>query len=465
VLRSNAVMLTQGQIRWSTPPLYLMLKSSLVAALARSFLAGEFSVEDAVVRGSQTLGRTWLWLRPLARRYVGAFRGRVRPRQRDVVEFLVHDRGFQQAWSKHQNELSIAHWLTETQEMRPVAAAELWDVPKIESPGTLAEWLGLDTGELRWFADLKGLGYKENLPRVGHYHYRVLTKAYGNIRLIEAPKPRLKEIQKQILSQILERVPPHDAVHGFAKGRSIKTFVAPHVGKRVILRMDLQDFFPSFRAARVQALFRTMGYPEAVADLLAGICTNAAPRDVWSGSLSDVDPQRLREARMLYAGPHLPQGAPTSPALANLCTYRVDCRLSSLAKPAGAEYTRYADDLAFSGSEDFERHVDRFSAHVAAVLMQEGFTVHFRKTRAMRQGVRQHLAGIVTNKHPNVIRGDFDRLKATLTNCIRLGVESQNRDAHPRFREHLEGRVSFVEMINPDKGKRLRALFEQIQWH
>jgi hypothetical protein len=83
----------------------------------------------------------------------------------------------------------------------------------------------------------------------------------------------------------------------------------------------------------------------------------------------------------------------------------------------------------------------------------------------MRQGVRQHLAGIVTNKHPNVIRGDFDRLKATLTNCIRLGVESQNRDAHPRFREHLEGRVSFVEMINPDKGKRLRALFEQIQWH
>ena len=97
--------------------------------------------------------------------------------------------------------------------------------------------------------------------------------------------------------------------------------------------------------------------------------------------------------------------------------------------------------------------------------MEEGFTVHFRKTRVMRQGVRQHLAGIVTNKHPNVIRGDFDRLKATLTNCVGHGPESQNRGAHSQFREHLEGRVSFVEMINPAKGKRLRALFEQIRWH
>jgi RNA-directed DNA polymerase len=442
-----------------------MLDPSLVAALARSFLAGEFSVEEVVARGSHTLGQPWPWLRPLARRYVVAFTGRIRPRQRDVVEFLVHDRGFQRAWSKHQNELSVLHWLTEPQQMQPVVAAVSWNIPEIETPRVLAAWLGLDAGELRWFADLKGLGHKENLPRVRHYHYRVLTKAYGSVRLIEAPKPRLKEIQKQILSRILERVPPHDAVHGFVKGRSIQTFVAPHIGKRVILRMDLQDFFPSFRAARIQALFRTMGYPEPVADVLAGICTNAAPRDVWAESMSEVDPQRLREARTLYARPHLPQGAPTSPALANICTYRVDCRLSGLAKSAGAEYTRYADDLAFSGGEDFEKHVDRFSTHVAVVLMEEGFAVHFRKTRVMRRGVRQHLAGIVTNKHPNVIRRDFDRLKATLTNCIQLGAGSQNREARPRFREHLEGRVSFVEMINPGKAKRLRALLELIEWH
>jgi hypothetical protein len=82
----------------------------------------------------------------------------------------------------------------------------------------------------------------------------------------------------------------------------------------------------------------------------------------------------------------------------------------------------------------------------------------------MRQGVRQHLAGLVVNRRVNVIRADFDLLKATLTNCVRLSPESQNRGAHPRFRSHLDGRVGFVESINPAKGKRLRTIFDRIQW-
>ena len=82
----------------------------------------------------------------------------------------------------------------------------------------------------------------------------------------------------------------------------------------------------------------------------------------------------------------------------------------------------------------------------------------------MRQGVRQHLAGLVINQHVNVSRGDFDRLKAILTNCARSGPESQNRKNRPHFRSHLEGRVGFVEMVNPDKGKRLRRILEQVRW-
>jgi len=100
----------------------------------------------------------------------------------------------------------------------------------------------------------------------------------------------------------------------------------------------------------------------------------------------------------------------------------------------------------------------------AAILLQEGFAVHHRKTRVMRKGVRQHLAGLVINEHSNVVRADFDRLKAILTNCVRHGAESQNREAHPSFRMHLEGRVGFVESVNPAKGARLRKIFEQIQW-
>jgi hypothetical protein len=82
----------------------------------------------------------------------------------------------------------------------------------------------------------------------------------------------------------------------------------------------------------------------------------------------------------------------------------------------------------------------------------------------MRRGVRQYLAGIVTNEHLNLIRRDYDLLKATLTNCVRHGPESQNREGHADFRTHLKGRVSFVEMVNPKRGARLRNLFDRIAW-
>jgi retron-type reverse transcriptase len=297
-----------------------------------------------------------------------------------------------------------------------------------------------------------------------HYHYRVLAKKSGNIRLIEAPKEKLRELQRVILREIVEQIPAHAAAHGFVKRRSIKTFAAPHVGRRVVLRMDLRDFFPSISGPRVQALFRTVGYPDAVAERLGGICTNAAPRGIWKTLGKELDPLAMAEARALYAQPHLPQGAPTSPALANICSWRVDCRLSGLANAVGATYTRYADDLAFSGDEEFERRMERFALRVAVILHDEGFQVHHRKTRIMRQGVRQYLAGIVTNERLNVMRGDFDKLKAILTNCVRHGAESQNRERHPAFRQHLNGRVGFVEMVNPKKGTRLRRIYEKIEW-
>ena len=93
------------------------------------------------------------------------------------------------------------------------------------------------------------------------------------------------------------------------------------------------------------------GIPEPVADLLGGFCTNVVPKSVFRALL----PETQRQMRALYEQTHLPQGASTSPALANLCGYRMDCRLAGLANAAGATYTRYADDLAFSGSGEFSR--------------------------------------------------------------------------------------------------------------
>jgi hypothetical protein len=441
-----------------------MPNPSLLTALAKCFLGGEPRVEEIVSRVRIVLGRPWPWVPRVAQRYVEAVARRTRPRQRDVIQFLRQDPDFVGAWSEHFRQLKVERWLTEPQLIQPIAVAEQWNVLALDSAGALADWLWLDSGELEWFADLKGLGRKRCNPLLRHYQYRILEKRSGGIRLLEMPKPRLKEIQRQILARILDKVPSHPAAHGFIKGRSIETFVAPHVGQRVILRMDLREFFPSISGARIQTFFRMAGYPETIADLLGGLCTNSTPWDIWSKPGFYIDRLELREARDLYLRPHLPQGAPSSPALANICAYRLDCRLTGLAHSAGATYTRYADDLAFSGDREFEARVERFSTHVAAIALEEGFRVHYRKTRIMRKGVRQHLAGLVANERVNVMRTDFDLLKAILTNCVRRGPESQNREGHPFFRAHLEGRVGFMETINPGKGKRLRAILQQIEW-
>jgi RNA-directed DNA polymerase len=461
-------MLMQSETRWSGPSPDHMLTSATVHVLANAILSGEQETDAIVARLGYVLGRNWRWIRPLAGRYVQTFSGRIRPRRREVVSFLRLDSGFVDACHQYPQQIKILHRIAGPHSMQPVAAAQTWPIPHIETVGALAQWLALDPSELGWLADVRGLGYKRPQPRLEHYHYRVLTKTNGSIRLIETPKPRLKDLQRRVLAGILDRIPSHPAVHGFVKGRSIQTFATPHVGQRVILRMDLEDFFPTFPGARVQSFFRTIGYPESVADLLGGIATNAVPRTAWREVIQQpgfaLGPQELWHVRAMYARPHLPQGAPTSPSLANLCSYRLDCRLSGLAQSAGAVYTRYADDLAFSGGESFDRCVARFATRVAVILMEEGFTVHHRKTRIMRSSVRQHLAGLVANQRLNVRRSDFDLLKAILTNCVRHGPTTQNREAHPNFREHLAGRIGFIESVNSEKGRRLRAIFDKIAW-
>jgi hypothetical protein len=164
------------------------------------------------------------------------------------------------------------------------------------------------------------------------------------------------------------------------------------------------------------------------------------------------------------AFPHLPQGAPTSPSLANLCAYRLDCRLTGLARSVDASYTRYADDLVFSGEQELARSVRRFHVHVCRIALEEGFEVNTRKSHFMRQGVRQQVAGVVLNARLNVNRREYDRLKAILTNCVRLGPQGQNRDGRADFRAHLAGRIAHVAHLNPDRGRRLRLLFEQVRW-
>jgi hypothetical protein len=336
-------------------------------------------------------------------------------------------------------------------------ALAAWNVPALSTPAALAEWLQVDLPRLDWFADRRGWEAVSPPGSLRHYNYHWRVKRSAKPRLLEVPKPRLKAIQRQLLHELLEHIPAHEAAHGYRRGRSVATYSGLHCGQAIVLRFDLYDFFPSVTAARVHALFHTAGYPRAVARLLTGLCTNVVPEEIL-----DVHGGAGQWSR--YRSPHLPQGAPTSPALANLCCHRLDRRLAALAVSLNAHYSRYADDLAFSSGPELVRSARRFQVLVCRIALEEGFEVNTRKSRFMRQGIRQQLAGVVLNQHLNVRRAEYDRLKAILTNCVRHGPATQNREGRCDFKAHLAGRIAYVAMLNPTRGQRLWAAFHQVVW-
>ena len=235
-----------------------------------------------------------------------------------------------------------------------------------------------------------------------------------------------------------------------------------------MIRLDLEDFFASVDVGRIYGIFRRCGYPEPVAHLLAALATNTVPRRVWAMAPLPADPARgpaLRRLGRHLAYPHLPQGGPTSPALANLSAFGMDRRLAGLASSLHLTYTRYADDLAFSSFAHRSVHeTSRIVDYVTAIAVDEGFRVNPAKTSVRRASQRQRLAGVVVNRQPNVERREYDRLKATVHNAARHGPAAENRSHNPRFREHLRGRIAWVDQVNSARGERLRAEFAQIDW-
>jgi retron-type reverse transcriptase len=338
----------------------------------------------------------------------------------------------------------------------PAPAFANLSLPPLTTTGDLAAWAGVTPEQLHWLADTRHCHHRAATPKLQHYHYAFIPKSAGPPRLIEAPKPTIKAIQRKILDAILARIPVHDAAHGFIKRRSPLTGAQIHAAESVLITFDLKDFFPSLAYPRVHGLFRAFGYPHETARALAGLCTTTTPETIRA--------ELAPSAQALHAVLHLPQGAPTSPALANLLAWKLDRRLAGLAKAAGAHYTRYADDLAFSGDESFVRRLENFRHAVAKITTAEGFALNHAKTRTMPASARQLVTGILVNRHCNTGRADFDRLKATPHNCARVTPAAQNLDQTADFRAHLAGRIAWQAHINPARGAKLYALFDAITW-
>lgn len=440
-----------------TPRLHVAL------ALADTFLAREASVDGMIAAATWALGRPWPWMPAVC----GALHARTADHfyafSRDELAQLINDDpAYELAWQPGGVHPQILHYCIDTPiaPERPAWLAAL-ELPALATVGDLAQWLNVPPAELGWFADQWRIT-GPSAPALQHYHQRWVPKRAGGLRLIEIPKSRLRTMQRKILHQLLDRVPPHAAAHGFRRAHSCLTHAALHTGQACVIRMDLKNFFPSIPAARVHALFATLGYASSVAGMLARLCTTRTPASAFESAA--VHAALRWDERAALRSPHLPQGSPCSPALANLCAHRLDMRLAALADTLGARYSRYADDLVFSGGVALARAMARFHPQVGAIAIEEGFALNMRKTRLMRTATRQRITGIVVNRHPNIARADIDVLKATLTNCARHGPASQNRDARPNWQAYLSGKVAYVQMVNPTRGLRLRALFESIAW-
>ena len=437
-------------------------RAYLSRCLADAFLAGVWTEPRLVARAAQVLEPRPRWIRPLVREVLAAYHRAPADRPRELAAFIAL--GLERRPQIPRAEPPrVRRWLLPELAMgrRP------WPVPELASVAALARLLGVGDGHLAWLADTRGLERTVADEKLRHYRYGWLPRDGGSPRVIERPKGRLKEIQRRLLHDLLDWIPVHEAAHGFTRGRSVRSHAAAHTGRPVVMRLDLEDFFASVTTARIYGVFRTAGYPEPVAHVLTALTTNAVPVAEWAAVPLPTDPLLVQSHHRLgrrLATPHLPQGAPTSPALANLAAFRLDRRLAGLAAALDATYTRYADDLTLSGPRLLVARADSISAMIAGIAREEGFAVNQRKSTLATRAGRQRVCGVVVNDRLNVPRTDYEELKAILHNAARWGPVGANRAAVSDFRAHLVGRIAWVESLNPARGAKLRDRFARIAW-
>lgn len=285
----------------------------------------------------------------------------------------------------------------------------------------LAREVGLPLEELQQVAALGQVMYFFKRSRKA-------TKA----RTLRCPKVRLLKIQRAILEKILDRLPLPPTMHGWRRKHSTRTYAAKHVGQRVVLNVDIQDFFPSVRGGRVCSFWESLAYCPAAARLLTQLTT---------------------------CNNQLPQGAPTSQSLGNQILKKLDRRLG-FAEKHGLNRGAYADEIAISGRP----RAENFTHLVAKIVRQEGFKLNPEKLKIMHQHERQEIAGVVVNTKLSLGRATYRALRAIIYNCVRYGPESQNREGRMNFRDHLRGRIAYFQSINCRLGRRLLRQFEKIQW-
>jgi len=320
-------------------------------------------------------------------------------------------------------------------------------LPILSTPAEVAKALGLPIPRLRW------LCYHNDAVEKPHYVYFEVPKRSGGKRLLSSPHESLAKAQEWVLENVLSKLEVEAPAHGFVRGRSTVTNAKAHLGQGIVINLDLSDFFPTIQFGRVRGLFESIGYSPAVATIFALLCTESPRRKVtYDGTAYWV----------AVADRGLPQGACTSPAISNLVTRKLDRRLSGVTRKMGWTYTRYADDLTFSTKlqtgEDGKKgrkDVGLLLSRIRHIVGEEGFAINPKKGRIQHSGGRQEVTGIVVNDKLSLPREDVRKLRAILHQAKKTGIEAQNRDKIEHFDAYLQGKIAYVNMVDPEKAMQL----------
>jgi RNA-directed DNA polymerase len=349
----------------------------------------------------------------------------------------------------------VSAGLTKGAPARPEVLAG-YGLPVLETAAQIAAAIGITVGELRFLA------FARKTSQRTHYVRFQIPKKAGGTRLISAPMPRLKRAQRWILDHVLNKVPLHDAAHGFVVDRSIVSNARPHVGASIVVNIDLKDFFPTFTFRRIKGTFEGLGYGEEAATIFALLTSEPDIDEVELDGLSYFVARGARK---------LPQGSPASPGITNIVCRRLDKRLEGMARSVGFIYSRYADDLTFSAkTKEAGANVGKLLRRVRFAVAAEGFVPHEKKTRILRRGRRQEVTGVVVNEKPAIARDVMKRFRALLFQLDKDGPQGKrwgNREGDAVLASAV-GFASYVAMVDPERGKPLletaRAIARKHGW-
>lgn len=324
--------------------------------------------------------------------------------------------------------------------------------PVIFSLKHLSEILNISYGKLNYIINCREFCY---------INYEISKKSGGK-RLLTCPNLELKGIQKWIYENILKNYTLHKSCIGFRRGMSIKDNAKMHVNQECILKIDLTNFFYSINEKRVYKTFKEIGYHPNLAVYFAQLLTVNISEIIIDNNI-DFD----RDYKFLKKEAVLPQGSPASPVLANIVATKLDNRLFNLSKTLGINYSRYADDITFSGDRE-----SMPSLKVVNKIINEcGFFINYKKVRYCYKKQGQIVTGLsVVNgvKVPKKFKKETDK---HLHYCNTLGVsehlsylKKKNNFNKSGFREWLLGRIYFIYSVEPDVGKKMLKEFDSINW-